>query len=41
MTFQCRKVVKTFLTEDPSLINKLETLGKKFVKNENLWLTFV
>ena len=32
MKFQHRKVVKTFLMEGYSLINKLETLGKKFVK---------
>ena len=40
MKFQCRKVVNPFLMEGHSLINKLETLGKKYVKDENLWLTF-
>ena len=40
MKFQCRKIVSTFVTGH-SLISELETLGKRFVNLENLWLTFV
>ena len=35
MKFQHRKIVSTIVTEGHPLINKLEALGKEFVRNEN------